>query len=372
MNTDLVPALDPTAIPAPPWLFHVLLVFTFVLHALFMNLALGGTILAAISQLFAGGRDGEHRVALARRLMGINTYAISLAITTGIAPLLFVQVLYQQYFYTATILIGWVWLLFLVMLTLGYYAAYAYKFRGAPAKGSGGTIWLMIAAVNFLLIAMVHVAVNLIHSQPGKWAALAQNPWAILADPAYFPRLLHFVLAAIGFTSIVATWWAARQAAAGRDVERNTQIARYTWRWTLWTTLLQIADGFVLLMVLPREVLLGLMRGGAATMVPLTVAIVLGIGMLMMLARVSQPTQKLGAVTGTLATMVLTIVVMSITRHQLRVIYLQPVTSQYEMTSAPQWGNFVLFALLLVAGLATVAYMIKQVLGNPARGEEAA
>lgn len=372
MNTDLVPALDPTAIPAPSWLFHFLLVFTFVLHALFMNLALGGTILAAISQLFSGGRGGEDRVALARRLMGINTYAISLAITTGIAPLLFVQVLYQQFFYTATILIGWMWLTLLVMLMLGYYAAYAYKFRGAPAKGSGGTVWLMVAAVMFLLIAMIHVAVNLIHSQPGKWAALAENPWAILADAAYFPRLLHFVLAAIGFTSIIAAWWAARQAAAGRDVDRNTQIARYTWRWTLWTTLLQILGGFLLLMVLPRDVLLGLMRGGAATMIPLTLSIVLGIGMLMMLARVSEPAQKLGTVTGTLATMVLTVVVMSITRHQVRVIYLQPVTSQYEMVSAPQWGNFVLFALLLVAGLATVAYMVKQVLGNPARGKEAA
>jgi hypothetical protein len=99
---------------------------------------------------------------------------------------------------------------------------------------------------------------------------------------------------------------------------------------------------------------------------------VLGIGMLMMLARVSEPTQKLGTVTGTLATMLLTIVVMSITRHQVRAIYLQSFTSQYEMASAPQWGNFVLFALLLVAGLATVGYMVKQVLANPARGDEAA
>lgn len=372
MTTDLVPALDPTAIPAPPWLFHFLLVFTFVLHALFMNLALGGTILAAISQLFSGGSKDDHRLALAQRLMGINTFAISLAISTGIAPLLFVQVLYQQYFYTATILIGWIWLLLLVMLMLGYYAAYAYKFRGAPAKGSGGTVWLTVAAVMFLLIAMIHVAVNLIHSQPGKWAALAENPWAILADPAYFPRLLHFVLAAIGFTSVVAAWWAARQAAAGRDLERNTQIARYTWRWTLWTTLLQIVGGFVLLMVLPRDVLLGLMRGGAATMIPLTLSIALGIGMLMMLARVSEPTRNLGTVTGVLGSMVLTIVVMSITRHQLRAIYLEPFTSQYEMASAPQWGNFVLFGLLLVAGLATVGYMVKQVLGNRARGEDAA
>ena len=110
MNPDLIPALDPLPLPAPAWLFHVLLVFTFFLHALFMNLTLGGTILAAVGQLLGGGRADDHRGVLADRLMGINTYAISLAITTGVAPLLFVQLLYQQYFYTATILIGWIWL----------------------------------------------------------------------------------------------------------------------------------------------------------------------------------------------------------------------------------------------------------------------
>ena len=108
---------------------------------------------------------------LAGRLMAVNSIGISLTITTGIAPLLFVQVLYQQYFYTATILIAPVWMLFLLMLMVGYYATYLYKFKGTPARGSGGTGWLLVAAAMFLLIAMVHVAVHLIHSQPEKWAA---------------------------------------------------------------------------------------------------------------------------------------------------------------------------------------------------------
>ena len=159
---------------------------------------------------------------------------------------------------------------------VGYYAVYAYKFRGAPARrrrrgAARGAGWLVVAAVMFLLIAMIHVAVNLIHSQPASWAAVAGEPWAILADPAYWPRLLHFVLAGLGFSGLVVAWWAVRQARAGRDVELNTRIARFGWRWALWTTALQVVDGFLMLFVLPREVLLGLMRGGAATLVPLTV-----------------------------------------------------------------------------------------------------
>ena len=372
MSPELIPAVDPMPLPAPAWLFHVLLVFTFFLHALFMNLTLGGTILAAVGRMLAGERAGDPRGVLADRLVAINTYGISLTITTGIAPLLFMQLLYQQYFYTATILIGWAWLGFLVMLMAGYYAVYVYKFRGAPARGHGGAGWLVAAAVMFLLISMVHVAVNLIHSQPGRWAELAESPWAILSDAAYWPRLLHFVLAGIGFSALVVAWWAVRQARAGREPELNARIARFGWRWALWTTLAQVVDGFVLLLVLPNDVLRGMMRGGGATLLPLAAGVVLGLGLLMMLSRVSDPTAKPGLVGGTLGAMLLTIGFMSITRHQVRALYLEPATARFELAAAPQWGNFALFALLLVAGLAVVAYMVRSVLRNPAEGAEAA
>ena len=372
MIAGLIPAVDSTAIPGPAWLFHFLLVFTFILHALFMNLALGGTLLALFAQLASGGRAGDPRTLLAQRMMGINAYGISLAITTGVAPLLFVQVLYQQYFYSATILVGWAWLLFLAMLLLGYYAAYLYKFRGAPARGEGGTGWLAVSAAMFLLIAMVHVAVNLLHARPDTWGAVADNPWAVLADPAYLPRLLHFVLAAVGFSGLVAAWWAVRQAAAGRDVEQNTRIARFAWRWVLWTTLLQVVDGFALLLVLPRPVLLEFMRGGAATMVPLTLSILLGLGLIVMLARVTNPVERRGTVNGTLYAMLATIAIMSVTRHQLREIYLGNFGAGEPLATTTQWGNFALFALLLVAALATVAYMVRRVLTSPATSDDAA
>lgn len=373
MSPDLVPALDPTPMPGPPWLFHVLLVLTFFLHALFMNLTLGGTLIAAISQTLSRGRADDHRRVLAHRLMSVNTYAISLAITTGVAPLLFVQVLYHQYFYTATILLGWIWFAFLGMLLFGYYATYLYKLRGGPGRGSGGTVWLWVAAVLFLAIACVHVAVNLIHSQPGLWPELAESPLRIVLDRSYVIRLLHFLLAALGFSALVVAWWSARRAAAGEEVELNTRIVGTCWIWAMVTTLLQVLDGFFLLLVLPREVLSGIMRGGAATLGPLGLAVLLGLGLLMMLARSSNPVDKPGLITGVLAAMTLTIAVMSITRHQVRVLYLAGTTGDLQGAEvASQWGNVALFGLLLLAGLATVGYMVRTVLRSPARGSDAA
>jgi len=372
MNPDLIPALDAAGLPGPPWLFHVLLVFTFFLHILFVNLTLGGTLLAAIAHFTAGSGRNDFRTALAGRLMAVNNYGISLTITTGVAPLLFIQVLYQQYFYTATILLGWLWFGLLVALILGYYAAYLYKFRGAPTHGRGGGVWLVVSAVMFFLIAMLHVAVHLIHAQPETWAAVAATTATVLGDPTYVPRLLHFVFAGLGFAGVIAAWWAVRRARAGAEVELNTEIAGYAWKWVLWTTVLQIIDGVVLLLLLPRHVLIGFMQGGAATMIPFAVAILIGIGLLVMIAKVSDPVTSPGTVTGTLAAMVLAIALMTVTRHQIRVLYLEPAARLHEYVVVPQWVNFTLWVGLLVIGLATVAYMVRRVLTSPATGADAA
>ena len=170
----------------------------------------------------------------------------------------------------------------------------------------------------------------------------------------------------------MTAWWAVRRADAGSEVEVNAAIARTCWKWALWTTGLQIADGFVLLLVLPQDVLLGLMRGGVATLGPLTLSILLGVGLLAMLARTVEPVESRGLVTGTLAAMTLTIAIMGITRHQVRALYLDPVARLDRFQVAPQWGNFALFVLLLLVALGTVAYMTRRVLAEPASGDEAA
>jgi len=93
---------------------------------------------------------------------------------------------------------------------------------------------------------------------------------------------------------------------------------------------------------------------------------------LVMLARTSTPLEQPGLVSGTLAALTLTVAVMAVTRHQVRVLYLDPVSSQFAHDIVPQWGTFGLFAVVLLAGLATVFWMVRRVLTSPAEGDEAA
>src|ERR1035437_8053472 len=183
----LVPALDPAPIPGPAWLFHVLLVATFLLHLLFVNAVLGGTLLAATAS-FAGKRLRP----LAVLFVEMNSWTISLAITFGVAPLLFLQVLYGRFFYSATILVARGWLGMIVLLTMAYYLNYVVK--GRLRKGGDAPLLLAVEALLFLAIAAIQVAVYLLQVQPALWDAASRNGFAILSDPSFAPRFLHFVL----------------------------------------------------------------------------------------------------------------------------------------------------------------------------------
>jgi len=119
-------------------------------------------------------------------------------------------------------------------------------------------------------------------------------------------------------------------------------------------------------------VLVGIMRGGWVILGPLTVAILIAIGLVVVLARVTNPVEHRTLVTWALAVVVVTVAVMTVTRHHVRMLYLEPTASLYQLQVSPQWGNFLLFAALLVVSLATVGYLVKRVLSEPATGDQAA
>jgi hypothetical protein len=365
MPASLIPALDPAALPGPPWLFHVLWVLTFLIHLVFVNMVMGGSVLAA---LVGRGRPGAREIQ--SFFVELNGWAISFAITFGIAPLLFMQVLFGRFFYTATILLAWWWLGMLGILTLGYYLNYIAKFRLKAGKDARAI--LTVEALCFLIIAGIQVAINVLHLQPGRWESVAQQTWAAWSDPTFVPRTLHFVLAAVAMAGAVLAIVATRRAAAD-DREVCLAMARFGLRAAFVTTALQLVDGLWLLLALPRDVLTAFMRGGAATMVPLTAGILLGVLLLVVLSRITDPLTQAKDVRRVAEVMVATVVFMVVSRHQLRAVYLAPFRMDEQVTVATQWGPLALFLLvfLLCLGL-TVYAIVRAVKDRPGPGEAAA
>lgn len=107
---------DPLGLPVPPsWLFG-LKIFGFILHMIFMNLWLAGMPAALLLR--------NSQAPVADRLFKAMPFFMAFGINAGIVPLLFLQVLYPQFFYPATILQAWFWLLIIPLLIVAYYAVY--------------------------------------------------------------------------------------------------------------------------------------------------------------------------------------------------------------------------------------------------------
>jgi hypothetical protein len=118
-------ALFPTGFPVPTAAYLALYVATWVLHVLFMHYVLAGSGYLAMRGIAFAGRADQGLPA--KYLKEWLPFMLSAAITAGIAPLLFVQIVYQHRFYTGNLLLFYRWLAILPALIVGFYLLYLLK-----------------------------------------------------------------------------------------------------------------------------------------------------------------------------------------------------------------------------------------------------
>jgi len=219
---SLVPPLDEFGLPAGVWVFELLLPLTFFLHVIFMNMSLG-TGLLALPMWLAAGRRPHVADALARLLRAwpVN---LSMTITTGVAPLLFVQVLYGHLFYTANVLLGWRWLMILALVLVIFYSVYRIQRRAIPKTparldatkpSDPSTVRLLnpprildmahlvVIAILFLVVAWLFTANSTLMLVPDAWRDVHFRGASPLKSHAMMiPRFLHNVIGSLAVCSL--------------------------------------------------------------------------------------------------------------------------------------------------------------------------
>jgi hypothetical protein len=361
MNADLIPGLDPAPVPAPPALLVVLWIATFFLHVLCVNAALGGSLLAALLPFRLAGA----RRAVALRIAEVNSWAVSLAITFAIAPLLFLQVLYGRFFYTASVLVAPVWLGLLVLLMAAYYLNWFAKFRLNAGRDAAGV--LAASAVLYLAIAAIQTAVYLVSVRPELWTAYLVRPALVLADPSFAPRWAHMVLAALTMAAILPAAWPRSFGDAAPEAARTGLFV------ALVATGAQFAAGLWLVGALPRAALTGLMTGGLAALAPLGVGVLIGVALLGILVRAAAAPGNVRLARVALFHFAAAALFMVVARHQVRDLTLAAARSGEQLRIAPQWGVVALFLVVFVlcTGLAVWA-VVRARTDRPGPGEAAA
>jgi hypothetical protein len=357
MSLPTIPALDPAPLPAPAWLFQALLLVTFFIHILFLNVTLGGAVIGTVHGLLAKGPDAPGR-RLGRLLVSLLPASVSFTVTTGVAPLLFVQLLYGQMFYAATVLVAWLWLAIIPLIVVGYYSVYVYKFEvGVPG---GRTLWLGVAAACFVVVAAIQVLVNVLQLTPPRWEAVATAVGAVAQDPTVLPRYLHFMLGSLAVAGIFLAVVAVERASRTPDPFFGW-LARRGLVWALVATGLQMADGFWLLFSLPRQLLIALVGGQPWPTVHLALGMGLGFLALILLSGLREPERQRTVLRLTAGVLSVTVFAMIGLRDVVRAMYLSPAVRLRELPRTTQTDVTILFFVVLILGLGTVAWMVRSV-----------
>lgn len=104
---------DAAGVPSHPIIFLVLGVVTWALHIVAVQIMMGTSVLTLWGALSPQG----HSRRLAQSMMPVSKFMLSLAVFLGVAPLLFVQVIYDPFWYTSNVLSAWWVIGFIVILT---------------------------------------------------------------------------------------------------------------------------------------------------------------------------------------------------------------------------------------------------------------
>jgi len=200
----------------------VLYVATFVLHHVAMHYVVAGCLVVALRALLPRSialGSGTERVI--DHIRGWLPFSLGAAITFGVAPLLFVQILYPNHFYTANLLLSWRWMIVVPVLIISFYLLYLLKsdmyLRFAPWLRA--TIALGTAGM-FLFVGFCWTANHLLSNQPGEWPEVYLTGDLPLAPLVVTARTMIWLGASLVTLATIVVWqlrWSIKGAGEGEN-----------------------------------------------------------------------------------------------------------------------------------------------------------
>lgn len=346
MNAEsLIPS--PDSIPVAWEWFWLFLIITFFLHLLFMNITIGTGVISLVKSL--GRKKDDLKTA---KDLGVKLpYTIAFTITTGVAPLLFIQVLYGHFIYTSSILMAAYWLSIILLLLIAYYSAYIYDFK-FDSLCAIRSLFIAAAVFIFFIIAFFLSNNMTLMLVPDTWKAYFSNPRGTLlnlSEPTLFPRYLHFVFASLANGGLFLAL--LNDVRVRKGDKNSTENMRFGLKWFQVAFFIQILLGFWFLIKLPKDIrLLFLGENYYATL--LFILALFSAFAALSLSFKNYARLCVVAVLFTVANMVLI-------RDVVRTAYLKPYFHVSNLKVSPQYSPMILFLIVLVAGIILIGYMLK-------------
>ena len=337
---SLIPSYTET-LPANYNIFVFLFLLTFLIHILFVNLVLGGSIILLISRYIARYFHNNNYSKISEEIGYINTYNISFAITTGVAPLLFIQVLYDKFFYTSSIMLSYYWLSILLAIVIAYYFYYIFKFKPFYLKFrlNSGTIYILIATILFLYVALILVINTLISLQPDLWPDIYLGKSTITHIKTLLPRYLHFIFASVAFSGVFLMCYGKVRKSLDDNLKKEfLKLGKFAF---IIPTMIQFIIGPWFLFSHKPEFILYFLKLNSTGSILIVIAIILVIYSLYLTIKDNKPLLVFSI-------NILIILSMVIVRRIVEMLYLAPFSAKIIYTTKAQFLPFVMFLTLLI------------------------
>lgn len=312
-------------IPAPIGLLEILIIVTFVLHIVFVNFTI--SLSAGAVGLELAGIVKKN--AIVDKMAQICSFHASIhksiAVVLGVGPLLIVSVLYTQYFYASTILIGKMWLSLIILLIVAFLLLYVYKFtweKWQSKKALHLTFGILAMAILFFvpLIFIVNVTSML---YPDKWGQTTGFFEALFYYPQIWSRYLHFMLASLATGGFYMFVFFAYKKRKGELLEAEQALKLFGAKTGFWVTVVQLVAGFFLLFSFDKDIRM-LYLGADMLLTALLVISLILTAVLCILLYTAGYKDSTKAFMSSLLAFVLIVGIMGWMRHELREAYLSP------------------------------------------------
>ena len=254
-----VPRDVPLPLPLDEKVLKAVIIAAFLLHLLFVNLMVGGSILTFLYELI-GLRRSKYDV-LAQRIAATVTVNKSVAVVLGVGPLLMISLAYTVQWYAANSLTSYAWLMVIPLVTIAFLLTYVHKYtwrswnagkRKAAHVAVGAGSLLLFLVIPFIFLANINVM-----TFPDRWSNIHGTVSAFLAGNGNaIGRYLHFLAASVAVTSLFLCIWLTRSRAARDQLPEGfaaAEVRRHFYRITFFATLAQFLIGPTLLLILPTS-----------------------------------------------------------------------------------------------------------------------
>jgi len=341
----LIPVAD--AIPVHWLWFQVLLTVTFLFHVVAMNIMVGTSIIALVTHV----RGGDSSVSLCRDIAKKIPFFIAFAVNFGVAPLLFVQVLYGHFMYTSSVLMATFWLSIIGLLILAYGCTYLFDFKYDDLLGKRALI-LSIPVALFLVIGFLFSNNFTLMLVPETWGRYFNNNDGMLLnleEPSLIPRYLHMMISAVAIGGLaIALYYDFIQRRGGGIPEGRIQLGC---QWFSIATCINFVIGFLFLDSLPAVVTDISTGVGLFFAISLFGGIVSG-GFSIVWGFVYKVRHSAIAV-------FLALIFMVLAREAVRISYLKPYFTVNDLQVVPQYSPMIVFFIVFAFGIAAIWYMFK-------------